>query len=144
VKKKKHGGMYMEKIVYTIQPPNNFEGLLKIYESLGWNSLKLTINDLEKMCKQSWYAVYAFDKKQLVGMGRVISDGVITAIICGVCVMPSYQSMGIGKELMNHMISHCEENKVIPQLMCVENLERYYETLGFKKFATGMTKNIIR
>ncbi|TCJ03114.1 GNAT family N-acetyltransferase [Cytobacillus praedii] len=134
----------MEKIVYTIQPPDNFKGLLKIYESLGWNSLKLTINDLEKMCKQSWYAVYAFDEEQLVGMGRVISDGVITAIICGVCVMPGYQSMGIGKELMNHMISHCEQNKVIPQLMCVENLERYYENLGFERFAIGMKKNIIR
>lgn len=59
----------MDKIVYTIQPPDNFQGLLKIYESLGWNSLKLTFNDLEKMCKQSWFAVYAFDEKQLVGIG---------------------------------------------------------------------------
>lgn len=134
----------MEKVVYTIQPPNNFEGLLKIYELLGWNSLKLTVNDLENMCKQSWYAVYAFDEQQLVGMGRIISDGVITALICGVCVMPNYQSKGIGKELLNRLISHCEQNKVIPQLICRDNLESYYDAFGFKKFAIGMTKNIIR
>ncbi|WP_313802574.1 GNAT family N-acetyltransferase [Cytobacillus sp.] len=134
----------MEKVVYTIQPPDHFEGLLKIYELLGWNSLKLTVNDLENMCKQSWYAVYAFDENQLVGMGRIISDGVITALICGVCVMPTYQSKGIGKELLNRLISHCEQNKVIPQLICMENLENYYDAFGFKKFAIGMTKNIIR
>lgn len=134
----------MEKVVYTIQPPDNFEGLLKIYELLGWNSLKLTVNDLENMCKQSWYAVYAFDEQQLVGMGRIISDGVITALICGVCVMPNYQSKGIGKEVLNRLISHCEQKKVIPQLICRENLESYYDAFGFKKFAIGMTKNIIR
>jgi hypothetical protein len=48
---------------------------LHLYESLDWNSLKLTVNDLERMCKQSWYAVYAFDEQQLVGMGRVLLCG---------------------------------------------------------------------
>ncbi|OIK14272.1 GNAT family N-acetyltransferase [Bacillus sp. MUM 116] len=134
----------MKKIDYTAEAPGNFEELLNLYESLGWNSLKLTVNDLERMCKQSWYAVYAFDEKQLVGMGRVISDGVITAIICGVCELPSYQSQGIGKEILNRIINHCEQNKVIPQLMCVESLESYYKDLGFKKFFVGMTKNIYR
>lgn len=131
----------MRKIDYTIQPPEDFGKLEHLYESLGWNSLKLTVSDLERMCKQSWYAVYAYDEQQLVGMGRVISDGVITAIICGVCVLPGYQSQGIGKEIMNRIIEHCEKNKVIPQLMCVENLESYYNEFGFEKFTIGMTKN---
>ncbi|TKG98060.1 GNAT family N-acetyltransferase, partial [Peribacillus simplex] len=34
--------------------------------------------------------------------------------------------------------------RVIPQLMCVESLESYYETFGFEKFTIGMTKNINR
>jgi ribosomal protein S18 acetylase RimI-like enzyme len=131
-------------INYTTVPPENFKQLLTLYDSLGWNSLNLTVNDLEQMCKQSWYAIYAFDDQQLVGMGRVISDGVITGIICGVCVLPSYQSKGIGKEMLNRIIEHCEQNRVIPQLMCVESLESYYETIGFKKFSIGMTKNIKR
>ncbi|MFJ8511240.1 GNAT family N-acetyltransferase [Lysinibacillus xylanilyticus] len=134
----------IKKIDYTIYPPGDFEELLNLYELLGWNSLKLTVDDLERMCTQSWYALYAFDEKQLIGMGRVISDGVITAIICGVCVLPSYQSKGIGKEILNRIINHCEQNKVIPQLMCVESLENYYKELGFKKFSVGMTKSINR
>ncbi|MEG7924631.1 GNAT family N-acetyltransferase [Bacillus cereus] len=131
-------------IRYTSEHPTDFNGLLSLYESLGWNSLKLTVNELERMCKQSWYAIYVFDDKRLVGMGRVISDGVITSIICGVGVLPKYQSSGIGKEIVERLIQHCEQNKVIPQLMCVEKLQSYYESIGFEAFSIGMTKHIIR
>ncbi|KZD26897.1 GNAT family N-acetyltransferase [Bacillus cereus] len=131
-------------INYTIKHPTNFNGLLTVYESLGWNSLQLTVNELEQMCKQSWYAIYAFKEQQLIGMGRIISDGVITGVICGVCVLPEYQSIGIGKEIVERLIQHCEQNKVIPQLMCVETLQSYYETIGFEAFSIGMTKHIKR
>ncbi|MEA1011129.1 GNAT family N-acetyltransferase [Bacillus cereus] len=131
-------------IRYTIEHPTEFNGLLALYESLGWNSLKLTVNELERMCKQSWHAIYVFDDKRLVGMGRVISDGVITGIICGVGVFPKYQSSGIGKEIVKRLIQHCEQHKVIPQLMCVEKLQPYYESIGFEAFSIGMTKHIKR
>ncbi|AFQ15110.1 N-acetyltransferase [Bacillus thuringiensis] len=131
-------------IRHTSEHPTDFNGLLSLYESLGWNSLKLKVNELEQMCKQSWYAIYVFDDKRLVGMGRVISDGVITGIICGVGVLPKYQSSGIGKEIVKRLIQHCEQNKVIPQLMCVEKLQSYYESIGFEAFSIGMTKHIIR
>ena len=134
----------MGDIQYTLEPPEDFLQLQTLYDSLGWNSLKLTVHELERMCNQSWYAIYAFDEKKLVGMGRVISDGVVTGIICGVGVLPNYQSKGIGKEMLNRIIQHCEQNGVIPQLMCVENLESYYEFFGFKKFSIGMTSNIKR
>ncbi|HGH1670345.1 GNAT family N-acetyltransferase [Bacillus thuringiensis] len=131
-------------IRYTSEHPTDFNGLLSLYESLEWNSLKLTVNELERMCKQSWYAIYVLDDKRLVGMGRVISDGVITGISCGVGVLPKYQSSGIGKEIVKRLIQHCEQNKVIPQLMCVEKLQSYYESIGFEAFSIGMTKPIIR
>ncbi|AKR09372.1 GNAT family N-acetyltransferase [Bacillus cereus] len=131
-------------IRYTSEHPTDFNGLLSLYESLEWNSLKLTVNELERMCTQSWYAIYAFKEEQLIGMGRVISDGVITGVICGVCVLPKYQSIGIGKEIVERLIQHCEQNKVIPQLMCVEKLQSYYESIGFEAFSIGMTKHIIR
>ncbi|WP_439019626.1 GNAT family N-acetyltransferase [Bacillus thuringiensis] len=131
-------------ISYTIEHPTDFNGLLALYESLGWNSLQLTVNELERMCTQSWYAIYVFDDNRLVGMGRVISDGVITGIICGVGVLPKYQSSGIGKEIMKRLIQHCEKHKVIPQLMCVEKLQPYYEAIGFEAFSIGMTKHIKR
>ena len=134
----------MGTIQYTLELPEDFSQLQNLYDSLGWNSLKLTVHELEQMCNQSWYAIYAFDEKKMVGMGRVISDGVVTGIICGVGVLPNYQSKGIGREMLNRIIQHCEQNRVIPQLLCVENLESYYEFFGFEKFSIGMTGNIKR
>ncbi|WP_242214836.1 GNAT family N-acetyltransferase [Bacillus cereus group sp. BfR-BA-01383] len=131
-------------IRYTIEHPTDFNELLALYESLGWNSLKLTVNELEQMCKQSWYVIYAFKEHKLIGMGRVISEGVITGVICGVCVLPEYQSIGIGKEMVERLIQHCEQNKVIPQLMCVEKLQSYYESIGFEAFSIGMIKHMKR
>ncbi|MCT4783807.1 MULTISPECIES: GNAT family N-acetyltransferase [Exiguobacterium] len=130
----------MDSIRYTTEPPADFGDLMALYEELGWNSLELSAEELERMCRQSWYALYAFDDHRLVGMGRVISDGVITGIICGVGVSPNDQAKGIGKNIMVRLVHHCEQNRVIPQLMCVEDLEPYYEKLGFEKFSIGMTK----
>lgn len=40
------------KISYTIEHSTNFNELVALYESLGWNSLKLTVNELEQMCNK--------------------------------------------------------------------------------------------
>ena len=58
-KQAENRSIYMENSIrYTSEHPTDFNGLLSLYESLGWNSLKLTVNELERMCKQSWYAIY--------------------------------------------------------------------------------------
>ncbi|MDW0118198.1 GNAT family N-acetyltransferase [Sporosarcina thermotolerans] len=134
----------MQTIDYTIEPPEDFKQMQSLYESLGWNSINLTISELKQMCLGSWYTIYAFEGEQLVGTGRVISDGVITGIICGLGVLPKYQRNGIGKAILNRLIQHCECNRVIPQLMCEEHLESYYENFGFEKFTVGMSRKINR
>jgi len=144
----KKGELFMtskitEIIDYRVEPPADFKELWDLYKALGWNSLNLTAAELEQMCINSWYAIYAFKENKLIGMGRVISDGVITGIICGVCVLPDYQSKGIGKEIISRLVQYCEQKRVIPQLLCVEALEPYYEKLGFKTFSLGMTRGVL-
>ncbi|WKA53030.1 GNAT family N-acetyltransferase [Planococcus shixiaomingii] len=126
----------------TAELPVDFKKVLNLYEALNWNSFDLKEEDFRKMCTQSWFVVFAWDHDELVGMGRVISDGVLTAIICGLGIAPSHQQSGIGKQLLNCLVDQCESSRLIPQLMCVESLEPYYETQGFKKFAVGMTKSV--
>ncbi|MCZ8519401.1 GNAT family N-acetyltransferase [Paenibacillus sp. KR2-11] len=71
---------------------------------LFWNRyLQLSKEELEKAAVQSWYAVHAYDNEKLIGTGRVISDGVIHACICGVMVHPSYQKQGIGAEIIRRL-----------------------------------------
>ncbi|PSL40935.1 acetyltransferase (GNAT) family protein [Planomicrobium soli] len=123
----------------TGEPLESYKEVLNLYEELGWNSLGLTEADFEKMYSQSWFVAFAYSNDQMVGIGRIISDGVVTGIICGLGVKPSYQQSGIGKRLMNELIHQCLKNGIKPQLICVESLKPYYEAMGFKKFASGMT-----
>ncbi|MFK4168328.1 GNAT family N-acetyltransferase [Paenibacillus lautus] len=131
-------------VIYTSEPPKDFQQLEALYASLGWNAIHLSVTELNMMCLNSWYAVYAFEGQKLVGMGRVISDGVITGVICGLGVHPDYQSRGIGRQILQRLVEHCEKSRVFPQLMCEEGLEPYYEKLGFQRFTVGMKKNIQR
>ena len=131
----------MDEVKYSFQHPADFQELYNLYEELGWNKLKLSKEDLEKMCRQSWFLVYAYYKDKLIGTGRIISDGVITGLICGVGVHPHYQSQGIGKSIIELLVEKCKEEGIIAQLMCNDSLEKYYEKFGFERFSIGMSIN---
>ncbi|MGG4091088.1 GNAT family N-acetyltransferase [Paenibacillus sp. FSL W8-0187] len=134
----------VQTVIYTSEAPEDFRQLEALYASLGWNSIHLSVTELKTMCLQSWYAIYAYEGHKLVGMGRLVSDGVITGVICGLGVHPGYQSRGIGREILHRLVEHCEKFGVFPQLMCEEELEPYYEKLGFQRFTIGMKKDIQR
>lgn len=131
-------------ITYTSELPEDFTELHELYNALGWNSLNLNVRELQAMCAGSWYSVYAYEGNRFVGMGRVISDGVLTGLLCGVCVHPDVQARGIGTGIVQRLVMHCEKFGVIPQLLCEQGLEAYYERLGFTTFTIGMKKNIKR
>lgn len=115
------------------------EELYTFYESLGWNDfLQLNKDQLVQAMKQSWYVIYVYEGEKLVGTGRVVSDGVINAYLCGIGVDPSYQNKGIGTEISNRLVEVCKNNRLHIQLFCEEELESYYMNKGFEKFAIGM------
>ena len=100
----------VQDIIYTSEPPEDFRQLEALYASLGWNSIHLSVIELKSMCLQSWYAIYAYEGQRLVGMGRVISDGVVTGVICGLGVHPNYQFKGIGRQILHRLVEHCEKS----------------------------------
>mgnify|MGYP004705138603 CR=1 FL=1 len=84
---------------------NNEHDLYMLYESLGWNDfLKLDERELNQGMKQSWLVIYAYDSETLVGTGRIISDGIINAYLCGLGVADTYRNQGIGTEISRRQI----------------------------------------
>lgn len=92
----------MHEVKYISEHPVDFKKIYELYEKLGWNKLNLTKDNLEKMYRQSWFVVYAYKEDKLIATGRIISDGVITGLICGVGVLPDYQSNGIGRSIVKN------------------------------------------
>ena len=65
---------------------------------------------------------------KVVGFVNMISDGVLTAFIPWLEVLPDYQGQGIGTELMRRVLD-CEQMYSI-DLVCDEPLLPYYARLG--------------
>lgn len=125
-------------IRYTFELPQADE-LYELYDSVGWNdALKLPREVLHQAMVQSWSVVSVYHESKLVGTGRMISDGLVNAYLCGLVVDPAYQGAGLGSEMVRRLTARSQEHGLHLQLLCTEEKEGYYERLGFKRFTIGM------
>ena len=98
-----------------------------------------------KLLANSDHIVLAVDDKtaDVVGFITAISDGILSAYIPFLEVLPVYQKQGIGQELIRRMLDKLNGLYMI-DLLCDQELERFYTRFGMKP-AFGMTiRNIER
>ncbi|AUN19288.1 GNAT family N-acetyltransferase [Clostridium botulinum] len=123
---------------YTTSFPAE-EDLYALYDDLGWNNfLELDPEQLLIAMRQSWYSIYVYSRNKLIATGRIVSDGIINAYLCGLGVDSHFRNRGIGIEISRRLVMHCLENNLHTQLFCEDNLVSYYEKVGLEKFAIGM------
>lgn len=94
----------MEKIILKEYQSYNEGEILSLYKSVHWS---LYINDPEKLRKsydQSLFALAAYQEERLVGIIRVVGDGVSIIFIQDLLVHPDFQRRGIGKQLMTAIL----------------------------------------
>ena len=70
------------------------------------------------------------DAGTVVGFITATSDGVLTAFIPLLEVLPAYQGAGIGSELVRRMIAQLDGLYAV-DLACDDDLVPFYERLGF-------------
>lgn len=73
---------------------------------------------------------------RLVGMARLLSDGGYVNYITDVMVHPKFQGKGIGKTMVNSILSFLRESlldgeKLCVYLMAAKGKEPFYEKFGF-------------
>ncbi|MET8381498.1 GNAT family N-acetyltransferase [Streptosporangium canum] len=87
----------------------------------------------------SYRAVVAIDEEtdRVVGFINMISDGVLTAFVPWLEVLPEYQGQGIGSELVRRILADTEHLYSV-DLLCDASLQPYYERFGMLRLP-GMT-----
>ncbi len=117
---------------YQTFPPTSTEYFV-LFETTGWNDeYHLTPHDLAKALNESAFMVSAFDEDRLVGFGRVVSDS-IHAIVYDLIVAPDHQRQGIGGEILDRLVKHCQEAHIRDiQLFCARGTRAFYERHGFE------------
>jgi len=91
-----------------------------------------------KLLENSEQVVLALDEEtgNAVGFITAISDGVLSAYIPLLEVLPAYRGKGISQELVRRMLAKLSRLYMV-DLICDPEVQPFYERLGMKK-ATGM------
>lgn len=109
---------------------------------VGWPNPP-SIETFKKLLKQSYKIVLAYEGEKLVGFITSISDGVLSAYIPLLEVLPEYQGKGIGGELIARMKSELASLYMV-DLLCDEELIPYYEKFGMQRTQGVFVRNYER
>jgi ribosomal protein S18 acetylase RimI-like enzyme len=103
----------------------------------GWPNPPSTPTFL-KLLEQSYAVELAIDEEtgNVVGFIQAVSDGVLSAYIPLLEVLPEYQGKGIGTDLIKRMFNRLGDLYMI-DLLCDNELQEFYEKQGMQK-ASGM------
>lgn len=92
--------------------------------------------------ENSLYTLIAMDEDTPIGMARVVGDGGYVYFICDVIVRPTYQSCGLGRQIIENVLQWLEsqvdeDETIMVNLMSAMEKEPFYEKLGFHKRPFG-------
>lgn len=119
-------------IEYSYEIPY-VDSFFSLYRTTEWDKEeKKQKQQLHNAIKNSWYMVSAYSRNQLIGCGRIISDGYLHAFITEMIIHPHYQRQGIGKEILNKLIQKCHNAEIRDvQLFCAKGKKEFYLNNGF-------------
>lgn len=111
-----------------------YDDYRRLRESVGWHNYARA--QTENALSRSLYTVVAEDANQVVGMGRLIGDGLYYLII-DIVVQPDYQQKGIGSKMIDMPVNFVDKETPVGgrssiQLIAVKGKEPFYEKKGFK------------
>ena len=110
------------------------EELVDLYESVGWTTYTRDPDRLHLAVARSLRVVCARDGEKLVGLARVVGDGLTIVYLQDILVVPSHQRQGIGAALMVEALRPFED--VRQQVLLTDDEPRqreFYEAMGFSE-----------
>jgi ribosomal protein S18 acetylase RimI-like enzyme len=84
--------------------------------------------------------VLALEGERVVGFITAISDGVLSAYVPLLEVLPNYRQQGIGSELVRQMIETLRGMYMV-DLVCDPELEGFYARFGMKPYTAMIIRN---
>lgn len=114
----------------------DLHGLVELYRSVGWSAYADQPEVLRAAVAGSAHVVVAHRGEQLVGLARVVSDGVSIAYLQDLLVRPDHQRHGVGTSLLVAAFEPFTE--VRQQVLLTDDEPRqraFYASLGFTEAA---------
>ena len=90
------------------------------------------IEDLNIAIENSEPVISVWDSQKLVGFARATSDGIYRATIWDVVIDPKYRGAGLGRKLVQTVLSHPRMNRVERVYLTTTHQQSFYERIGFE------------
>lgn len=126
----------LNEINYKVVKSANLEEIIDLYKEGGWwKESPSERSNLPFLIKKSFcFMVAKTQEDKIIGMGRVISDGVSDGYIQDVIVSNSYRKKGIGKELVIRLRDYCQSKGISwIGLIAEPGTTDFYTKLGFSE-----------
>ncbi len=120
-------------ITYTDAREFTENDLKELFLSVGWLSAQYPAR-LKKALDHCETVYTAWEQDKLVGLVNAIDDGELTAYVHYLCVDPTYQGNGIGKELLKRIKEKYQSYLYIILIAENEPLIAYYKQEGFSLY----------
>ena len=121
----------MEKITLKEYQDYNESDILSLYKSVYWSLYVKEPEKLRRAYEHSLFALAAYQEKQLVGIVRVVGDGVSIIFIQDLLVHPDFQRSGIRKQLMTTILE--KYRSVRQKALMTDNMpaqKAFYRSVG--------------
>ncbi len=94
------------------------------------------IEDMEIAIAHSDPVISVWDNQQMIGFARATSDGIYRATIWDVVIHPDYQGAGLGRKLVQTVLSHPKLCRVERVYLMTTHQQQFYERIGFEPNAS--------
>ncbi len=107
--------------------------LQALFNKSAFWAIDRNIEDLKMAIDRSEPVISVRDSDRLIGFARATSDGIYRATIWDVVIDCDYQKLGLGRKLIETLLSHPTMNRVERIYLNTTHQQSFYERIGFKQ-----------
>ncbi|MCD8485483.1 MAG: GNAT family N-acetyltransferase [Desertifilum sp.] len=114
----------------------DFEQLQALFNLAAFWAKDRRVEDWQIAIANSSPVISMWDGQKLIGFARATSDGIYRATIWDVAVHPDYQGLGLGRKLVETVLSHPKVSRVERVYLMTTNQQQFYKRIGFQSNST--------
>jgi N-acetylglutamate synthase-like GNAT family acetyltransferase len=108
----------------------------ELFKAAAFWARERKIEDWEIAIANSEPVVTVWEASRAIGFARATSDGIYRATIWDVAIHPDYQGAGLGRQLVQTVLSHPRMCRVERVYLMTTYKQSFYERIGFQPNAS--------
>lgn len=114
----------------------HLDQLITLFQKAAFWASDRTAADMAIAIAHSNPVVTVWEGNQLIGFARATSDGIYRATIWDVVIDPDYQGAGLGRKLVETVLSHPLMSRIERVYLMTTHQQEFYKRIGFQENAT--------